>query len=65
VLILKIVSDIIILFRGNKMATEFLIAYILLAIQIIEILRAKILKQILLRLFCRERMGIISRSKIN
>ena len=40
------------------MATEFLIAYILLAIQIIEILRAKILKQILLRLFCRERVGI-------
>jgi len=41
------------------MATEFLIACILFTIQIIEILRAKILKQILLRLFCRERVGII------
>ena len=40
------------------MATEFLIACILFTIQIIEILRAKILKQILLRLFCRERVGI-------
>ena len=44
--------------RGNKPATEFLIAYILLTIQIIEILRAIILKQIPLRLFCRERVGI-------
>lgn len=41
------------------MATEFLIACILFTIQIIEILRAKILKQILLRLFCRERVGIV------
>ena len=42
------------------MATEFLIACILLTMQIIEILRAKMLKQILLRLFCRERTGIIN-----
>ena len=54
-LIRGIVCIIIILYRGNKMATEFLIAGILFTIQIIEILRAKILKQILLRLFCRER----------
>ena len=54
-LIRGIVCIIIILYRGNKMATEFLIACILFTIQIIEILRAKILKQILLRLFCRER----------
>ena len=40
------------------MATEFLIACILFTIQIIEILRAKIPKQILLRLFCRERVGV-------
>ena len=40
------------------MATEFLIACVLFTIQIIEILRAKILKQILLRLFCRERVGV-------
>ena len=58
VLILLLVSAIIILYRGNKMATEYLIACILFTIQIIEILRAKILKQILLRLFCREQMGI-------
>lgn len=57
-LILSHSSAIIILYRGNKMATEFLIACILFTIQIIEILRVKILKQILLRLFCRERMGI-------
>lgn len=57
-LIRGIVCIIIILYRGNKMATEFLIACILFTIQIIEILRAKILKQILLRLFCRERVGI-------
>ena len=61
-LIRGIVCIIIILYCGNKMATEFLIACILFTIQIIEILRAKILKQILLRLFCRERekvsMGI-------
>ena len=58
VLILLHTSAIIILYRGNKMATEFLIACILFTIQIIEILRAKILKQILLRLFCRERVGV-------
>ena len=40
------------------MATEYLIACILFTIQIIEILRAKILKQILLRLFCRKRVGV-------
>ncbi len=40
------------------MATEFLIACILFTIQIIEILRAKMLKQILLRLFCREQVVI-------
>lgn len=57
-LIRGIVCIIIILYCGNKMATEFLIACILFTIQIIEILRAKILKQILLRLFCRERVGI-------
>ena len=57
-LILFLASAIIILYRGNKMATEFLIACILFTIQIIEILRAKILKQILLRLFCWERVGI-------
>ena len=57
-LILSYTSAIIILYRGNKMATEFLIACILFTMQIIEILRAKILKQILLRLFCRERVGI-------
>lgn len=57
-LIRGIVCIIIILYCGNKMATEFLIACILFTIQIIEILRAKILKQILLRLFCRERMGV-------
>lgn len=61
-LIRGIVCIIIILYRGNKMATEFLIACILFTIQIIEILRAKILKQILLRLFCRERMGIKRRA---
>lgn len=59
-LIRGIVCIIIILYRGNKMATEFLIACILFTIQIIEILRAKILKQILLRLFCRERGTIIA-----
>lgn len=59
-LIRGIVCIIIILYCGNKMATEFLIACILFTIQIIEILRAKILKQILLRLFCRERVGMIS-----
>ena len=53
------VSAIINLYRGNKMATEYLIACILFTMQIIEILRAKILKQILLRLFCRERVGVI------
>ena len=58
-LILLHISAIIILYRGNKMATEFLIACVLFTIQIIEILRAKILKQILLRLFCRERVGVI------
>ena len=57
-LILRAVYAILILFRGNKMATEFLIACILFTMQIIEILRAKILKQILLRLFCRERVGV-------
>ena len=57
-LIRGIVCIIIILYRGNKMATEFLIACILFTIQIKEILRAKILKQILLRLCCRERVGI-------
>ena len=57
-LILSHTSAIIILYRGNKMATEYLIACILFTIQIIEILRAKILKQILLRLFCRERVGV-------
>lgn len=46
------------------MATEFLIACILFTIQIIEILRAKILKQILLRLFCRERMGMIQNAEV-
>lgn len=59
VLIFKIVYAIIILYRGNKMATEFLITCFLFTIQIIEILCAKILKQILLRLFCRERVGVI------
>ena len=44
------------------MATEYLIACILFTIQIIEILRAKILKQILLRLFCRERVGMICKT---
>lgn len=63
-LIRGIVCIIIILYRGNKMATEFLIACILFTIQIIEILRAKILKQILLRLFCRERVGITPPPKI-
>ena len=58
-MILSYTSAIIILYRGNKMATEFLIACVLFTIQIIEILRAKILKQILLRLFCRERVGVI------
>ena len=60
VLILRAVYAILILFRGNKKATEFLIACILLTMQIIEILRAKILKQILLRLFCRERLTVTS-----
>jgi hypothetical protein len=40
VLILFLASAIIILCRGNKMATEFLIACVLFTIQIIEILRA-------------------------
>ena len=44
------------------MATEFFIACILFTIQIIEILRAKILKQILLRSFCRERVTLCSMS---
>ena len=63
-MILRAVYAILILFRGNKMVTEFLIACILLTMQIIEILRAKILKQILLRLFCRERMGVIFQYRI-
>ena len=57
-LALRAAYAILILFRGNKMATDFLIACILLTMQIIETLRAKMLKQILLRLFCRERVGI-------
>ena len=64
-LILLHTSAIRILYRGNKMATEYLIACILFTIQIIEILRAKILKQILLRLFCRERRGVINSGNLN
>ena len=59
------VYAILILFRGNKMAIEFLIACILLTMQIIEILRAKMLKQILLRLFCRERELVLHKKIID